>query len=356
SPFGPTFLGSLDDKLLQHRPHVGSSTLQRGDLVEIIGPSDLGKTSLVSFLLLTTLLPSSIKLSGGTEVPLGGRNAHASLIFPVTHRSIVSTLAKSMRSHVTSMISAARSTETQFDDGDISPIIDTIVRTSLARLGVIRIKPRWNDWYLALRSILSPPDLTLDFSGLRYTNHGMSLVICDGFADGFWPERWHEEERSGRKAQGLRGGDDVGMRDVMEMVGRLRKELGAVVVLTIQGFWVTGHTQFFTPHLSPPYPTPFTTNPDDQPVRSRDDPLHWPLNLQFTLIGRDRQMQLPADITLVDAMRMEQPLELQNFRGLFRVSRSHKVGGSKEGTKFSWRIGPEGPEGWDDPDDDMGMS
>ena len=68
----------------------------------------------------------------------------------------------------------------------------------------------------------------------------MDLVICDGFADGFWPERWAEEETSGRKkaAGGIKGAEDVGVREVMEMIGRLRKELGAAVVLSVQGLWV----------------------------------------------------------------------------------------------------------------------
>jgi hypothetical protein len=56
-----------------------------------------------------------------------------------------------------------------------------------------------------------------------------------------WPERWAEEERGGRRKagkDGVRGADDVGMREVMEGIGRLRKELGAVVIVSLQGHWV----------------------------------------------------------------------------------------------------------------------
>jgi hypothetical protein len=42
SPPGPTFLQKLDEELLAARPHPGGSTLQRGDLLEVVGPSGSG--------------------------------------------------------------------------------------------------------------------------------------------------------------------------------------------------------------------------------------------------------------------------------------------------------------------------
>lgn len=71
----------------------------------------------------------------------------------------------------------------------------------------------------------------------------MSLVVCDGFGDGFWPERWIEEERRGKRkvgVDGIRGGEDVGMRDVIEVIERIRRDLRSIVVLSTQGFWVSG--------------------------------------------------------------------------------------------------------------------
>jgi len=68
----------------------------------------------------------------------------------------------------------------------------------------------------------------------------MDLVVCDGFSDGFWPERWNDEKNKGKgKRVGVRGSDDIGMQDVMENIKRLRKDLGAVVVLSVQGLWVS---------------------------------------------------------------------------------------------------------------------
>jgi RecA/RadA recombinase len=45
SPPGPTFLTELDEEMLIARPHPGGSTLQRGDMLEIIGPSGSGESS-----------------------------------------------------------------------------------------------------------------------------------------------------------------------------------------------------------------------------------------------------------------------------------------------------------------------
>jgi hypothetical protein len=41
-PFGPTFLPQLDGCLASARPHAGESKLERGDLIEIAGPSGSG--------------------------------------------------------------------------------------------------------------------------------------------------------------------------------------------------------------------------------------------------------------------------------------------------------------------------
>jgi len=125
---------------------------------------------------------------------------------------------------------------------DISRAIDVQITTALRRLNVVKIKPRWKHWLLGLRTILSLPSLQLDpGSWTETSDHPVDLVVCDGFADGFWPERWAEEERGRRKkaAGGVRGADDVGIREVMEVIARLRKELGAVVVVSVQGLWVS---------------------------------------------------------------------------------------------------------------------
>jgi hypothetical protein len=187
--------------------------------------------------------------------------------------------------------------------------VDEVIRCSLRRLRVVKVKARYRSWALGLKSILAPPyghldrvsrvdgmpnkegksgqagrkavpgeasrggprDIDMadarDLYGEREgegqeSDYGLDLVICDGFGDGFWPERWADEERASagkrRRAApgpgpgsgpgtstgngvtpGLRGAEDVGMRDVMDVIGRLRKDLGAVVMLSVQALWVS---------------------------------------------------------------------------------------------------------------------
>ena len=104
---------------------------------------------------------------------------------------------------------------------------------------MIRVKPRWKEWSLAMKSLL------LDRSGRgmeggKEEKGGMDLVICDGFSDGFWAERWADESSRARGMKskiGIKGGD-ISIGDVMDDITRLRKDLGAVVILSVQGLWV----------------------------------------------------------------------------------------------------------------------
>jgi hypothetical protein len=129
--------------------------------------------------------------------------------------------------------------------------MDSLIKESLERLRVIRVRPRWKSWSLALKTLLGPPvrsDRRVERGNEGEGREGgMDLIVCDGFGDGFWPERWHDEQKRGqgqashhgKRMIGLRGGEDVGLHDLMEDVNRLRKELGSVVVLSIQGLYVS---------------------------------------------------------------------------------------------------------------------
>lgn len=139
---------------------------------------------------------------------------------------------------------------------------------ALGRLRVVRVKARYLSWALALRRLLSPAprrsssrttpgtDPSSSPAGSEdQPDSSLALVVCDGLADLYWPERWAEEERGVKKRDGakaggwtgstaarlgVRGAEDVGMREVMHGIGRLRKETGAVVVVSLQGLWVSG--------------------------------------------------------------------------------------------------------------------
>ncbi|RSH87238.1 hypothetical protein EHS25_003147 [Saitozyma podzolica] len=366
SPPGPTFLQRLDEELLAARPHPGGSTLQRGDLLEVVGPSGSGKTSILNFFLLTSLLPSSFRLpptrtTSPTEIQLGGKSFHAALLHPETHRSPLPTLVRGMRAHITSCVEStlASSLKAIRSDADVARAMEDVVLESLRRLRVIKLKPRYKSWALALRTLHTPPYIPSGHRGRgKERGHRLDLVVCDGLGDGLWPERWAEEERGGRrkgtgKDAGIRAAEDVGMRDVMDGIGRLRKELGAVVVISVQGYWhekkdnSNETTPFFSPHLPPPFPAPYAQQPSSLTTAASRDPAFWPLTAELTLTGRHRAMQLSASVGLVDALRQAEQHgweDVQIFDARLRVPDGRGRAGTREGVIWTFGMGPEGIE------------
>lgn len=205
SPPGPTFIQSLDELLVTSRPHPGGSTLQRGDLVEVIGPSGSGKTALCVFLLMTTLLPATVKL-GAVKIAIDGRGKKAAILTPPSHAPVKPALRRAMRRHVEDCFQ-----QIAHSAADVERVIDD----ALANLTILKPQPRWTAWAIALRKLAIRKDL--------------EMVVCDGFADGYWVERWEREER--------RAGNT--MREAWDALTHLRQTVGAIVVVTIQGLKVS---------------------------------------------------------------------------------------------------------------------
>lgn len=207
-----------------------------------------GKTTFLNFLLLTTLLPYSFPLPITSSAPhpitLGGRSQSAALLYYSSSRSPVPLLAQAIRSHILDSVSAVVSTvgPSRLTSAMLAAI-DSCVKETLGRLRVIRVKARYRYWALALRSLEYP--IETEGAG-KEGSSGLSLVCLDGLSQCFWPERYAEEERSSNSARkraggipGIRGIEDLGMRDVMDAIGALRKDMGCVVVTTTQGLWVS---------------------------------------------------------------------------------------------------------------------
>lgn len=125
--------------------------------------------------------------------------------------------------------------------------VQKIVRQSLDRLEVVRLRPRWNSWALGLRRIVEVPPVCTDDNKPQT----VGLVVCDGFGDAYYPEKWAEEQYRFEKAsgntpavsaaalKGLRTMDDVGLPEVLAAVTAIRQHLGSVVILGVQGLWVS---------------------------------------------------------------------------------------------------------------------
>jgi hypothetical protein len=194
------------------------------------------------FLLMTTLLPSTFMLKYPNPIPveLGGRNSNAALIYPTSHPNPIPILRTRMRDTITSAVHAELGSINSTPE--LEGQIDVLVKECLGRLKVIRVKPRWKEWSLAMKSLLRRNESRRMEDGKEEEEEGgMDLVVCDGFSDGFWAERWAEESSKARGMKsriGIRGGE-VSIGDVMDDITRLRKDLGAVVILSVQGLWVS---------------------------------------------------------------------------------------------------------------------
>lgn len=183
------------------RPHPGGSTLQRGDLVEVIGPSGSGKTTLCVFLLMTTLLPASMAV-GDVEVAIDGRGKKAAILSPPSHASVKPALRRAMRRHVEDCLQQVAHTAAD---------VESVIEAALANLTVVKPQPRWTSWAVTLRKIACRKDL--------------EMVVCDGFGDGYWVERWEHEERRASNT----------MRDAWDALTYFRQTVGAVVIVAVQG-------------------------------------------------------------------------------------------------------------------------
>lgn len=85
--------------------------------------------------------------------------------------------------------------------------------------------------------------------------------------------------------------------------------------------------------------------------------MYWPLNIQITLLGRARSLQLPGDTTLIDALRSKahetkengEEAQSDKYEGLVRlVNVDGKILGKREGAKFHFHIGENGLQVWND--------
>lgn len=174
-----------------------------------------------------TLLPAVLPPPLSTVV-LGGKGGYAQVFQPYTHRPIILSLRRSIEAHIRSLAPEAQ------DD-----LIEDVIKESTSRLSVWRGRPRWKDLALGLKGIVVELSPYLARSERR--PGALDLVAIDGFADGYYPHLWADEER-GRKQHGdganIVGPDALGVRQVMEVIGQIRKDLGSVVAISVQGLRV----------------------------------------------------------------------------------------------------------------------
>lgn len=267
---------------------------------------------------MTSLLPPTLDLPLATplSVALGGRGVCAASISPRSHASLVPAIERAMRGHIASCIDVALQAEgvpiEAIQSANVSQAVRGVMDTALARLSVLRPKARSLDWVQAFRRLGAEPTKP-------------EVVVCDGFSDGHWPERWAEESKRPPAGQ-------ASMKEVWEELCSLRADTGAIVVVTIQG--IRPNPPFYQAHLPPPYHAPYDRPEAESPA--------WPLNIQLTLTGPARALQFPAETTLVDALRSQTRSDVQVYNAIVRVPGGLGEVGSPAGARWSFGIGDDG--------------
>ncbi|KAJ9107418.1 hypothetical protein QFC21_000869 [Naganishia friedmannii] len=390
SPLGPTFIPAFDDYLVNARtntfnatllnnqlateatadPHVTPSSLNHGDLIEIQGPSGGGKTQLVLFLVMTSILPARVRFresdlsntakdftSGADkqirELALGGKAQSVIFVHPSTHASPVLRLSKLITSHVDHCLSSSGLQLSAASQGELARLI---VKSALSRLTVFKL-PIANASFAAsdIVSPYAPLAATLSFlpQQVWQTDRELSLLVIDGIGDGFWQARWQREqklkERQTRASNnpqqqqqaGIRSSQGVTMDDVVMRIDRIRRDLGCAVIVTNQAIWKPTDSQnnqavstahFWAQHLPAPFPSPFESVKKQHPAygtplgaQHNANP-YWPLTAQITLLPLHTHMrQMRPDVILYDVLRKggegdkrEQARLSAKLRGLVR--------------------------------------
>lgn len=267
---------------------------------------------------------------------------YAALLCPPSQPPPVAFLASTMHAHVDRCYAAAVDSGLNLPDPQLPSVqkaIGQLVESALERLTVLRPRPRSANWAIALRRILNPPDILRHNPATRGPHPAPAMVVCDGLSDGFWPERWAEEDGGVRRGSGTgpRSAEEAGVHDVWDALTALRSELGAVVIVTIQGLRSIPNTPFFKSHLPAPYPSPFAPHGNGAENQSA-----WPVNVQLTLLGPSRALQLPAETTLTEALRGRTVKDVRVYNGIVRVPGGAGAVGGSGGGRFSFGVHQNG--------------
>ncbi|KAM0745740.1 hypothetical protein T439DRAFT_153210 [Meredithblackwellia eburnea MCA 4105] len=230
-----------------------SSPLQRGDLVEIQGASGSGKTQLLLFLTMVSILPQQWRAvidSRVWEVHVGGKEKHVAFI-ECSRQFDIQRLALLLRTHLTSQLALARGPGS---GPSASQVIENEVIESLKRLHV---------YFPTSTSQLAATILTLPDAFIAKGSK-LAYLLVDGFSEFYWEDQAERERlggRSGSTIQSTAGNNESPMRYLMLAIAQLRKRLSPVIFITnwaLRDAVVTHNSEeglpFVAHHLVAPYP------------------------------------------------------------------------------------------------------
>ncbi|GAA93631.1 uncharacterized protein L969DRAFT_91296 [Mixia osmundae IAM 14324] len=281
-PPGSSNISALDRLIFEHHPHSSeSSSLNRGDVIELQGPAGSGKTQLTYFLALTTILPFTWAVSlanpASTRPPrvdtitLGGRNRSVA-VFDVDKRWSALRLKEMVRAHLKRRIDAhCDLIPTLYNARASSDATEAMLELAMARVYIFETR----DTIELAAGLAGLPS----YAERERPNEEIAMIIVDSISSCYWQDRYTNEcaSRASRESRSETGpatarrplkAEARAFSQALRYLAAARTRLGAVVVLTNASLGVyepprdqiepmPAPTDFYRQHLPPPYPNPF---------------------------------------------------------------------------------------------------
>lgn len=246
---GKTFLEPLDRSINQALPISSSpeSTLNRGDVIEIQGPTGSGKSELLYLFATYTLLPDYLHLTGhyGRPVALEGRGKSVVLCDCEGKWDIIR-LQQVMRGALRLKVQDALPM-VDLDAEIVTSQLNSTITASLRHLHIFRPKSS---------AELAATLLSLaDYHFKRMPEEEIRMLLIDGgLSSFFWQDRWNVESTS----KVLRDAAASPTAGVVRALQKFRASHDPIIFITNWAIApLISSPFFFRQHLPPPYPAPF---------------------------------------------------------------------------------------------------
>jgi DNA-repair protein XRCC2 len=219
--------------------------LNRGDLIEIQGPTGSGKTELLYFLAMRTVLPQEIRLFVHRPLILGGWDKSV-IVCDCDSKWDIMRLHHIMIEFLRSKVREAFSA-TDLDAEVVTAQLEQTTQESLRRLHFFRPSSS-----AALAATL------LHLQHYHFTKMPEEeicmLMIDGGLSSFFWQDRWHVESTS-KVSREAATSPTAG---VVRALQSFRGSHNPIIFITNWAITPLSNSPFFfRQHIPPPYPAPF---------------------------------------------------------------------------------------------------
>lgn len=358
-PPGSTYISAFDDHITAIAPasHLSgeSSTLNRGDVIEIQGPAASGKTQLLYFFAMTCVLPNAVTVSCALDtaaadepqyssnVLLRGR-AKCAVVFDCDGRWRMGRLHAILTSYITSKFTRAFAPDTtarEIPALSFTPSVADLVAESLSRVHIFRPTSS-----LALASTL----LSLPIYHREHMpDDEILMVFVDSLSAFHHSDKWRAEQAtladnslrdsagrttpstqrvaaSSSSTSSLPRVDTNAMIHVLNTIQSLRQDLGIITFITnwamitpdgrsVANLNIEEFAPWLGQHLSPPYPS--------LPVREHPTAGAFAITHHITLPGTAYAVpQFPVGTTFAQALENEQRVSAVEQRKSFALLRT----------------------------------